>query len=882
MNLGTAIVGSVNGRAGTISGDLYVTGNADFESFAGTLVAAPGSNVGLGDSNGASVVYLEGASGSLSGDMGNSSVENAGSLRVFDAQLDSFENAGTANVDRLFATSSVLNTGLITTDGQIGGTITNRGVISGSGGLSGAQVLNEAVIKAEGMTISAPYVGSAESRIEGPGSILFESEYSDAGTVIAGGTLEILAPSTAGVVEVEVGDSPDVVDYRWSPDPVQFQGVLRVITDPARVFRIGESFDVVLYGARMGTFEVYEGMALEGGGFLEPLYDDERGVLSLVARGLNAAPVAVADTAETPEDTAVTVDVLANDTDADGDDLVVVGIPEQPTNGAAAVQNGEVVYFPGPNFVGTDVFSYTVSDGTLTAFGEVTVTVGGRNDAPVAVDDAVSTPEDVAVVVQVLANDSDPDDGSALAVAAVTQPAHGTATLGDDGAVTYTPEADFNGTDEFTYTVDDGQGPVGSPTGLRKATSTATVRVTVTPVNDAPLARDDVASTGEDNPVSVAVLSNDTDIDGDALSVIAAGGASFGQVAISGGTAVIYTPTAGFTGQDSFLYTVSDGNGGSSQARVSVTVSDLAPVARDDAAATVEDTAVSIDVLANDESRVGEPLAVASVSGASNGTVSVESGGTVLYTPEADFSGQDTFTYVTSDAGGSASGTVTVTVTPVNDAPSASVVTAPNGTLMISGDQGTPVPLAWSAATDPDGDAVDYRWELGSTASFATTLLTVTSSTTSAETTYGALADALATIGVGAGESVEVFQRVVSSDGALETAGTALALTIERGVMTAGEGSAPLAFDLSSAAPNPTRGALTVLVDLPLASTIHVEVFDLLGRKMHEMEAHVAAGRDVAVPLDLSTLQPGIYAYRVTAPLPAGEEVRTGRVTLVR
>ncbi len=181
------------------------------------------------------------------------------------------------------------------------------------------------------------------------------------------------------------------------------------------------------------------------------------------------------------------------------------------------------------------------------------------NNPPIATDDPTSTYEDTAVVVTVLANDTDPD-GDPLTVVSVGAAAHGTATT-DGNTVTYTPNTNFNGVESFGYTVSDGRG----------GSASAIITVAVLPVNDPPQALDDSTSTSQDNAVTVAVLANDADPDGDALSVAAVGSAGQGATSTDGAS-IIYTPTLGYTGTDSFSYTVTDGNGGQATAQVMVTV----------------------------------------------------------------------------------------------------------------------------------------------------------------------------------------------------------------------------------------------------------------------------------------------------------------------
>ncbi|MCP4307890.1 MAG: tandem-95 repeat protein, partial [bacterium] len=235
------------------------------------------------------------------------------------------------------------------------------------------------------------------------------------------------------------------------------------------------------------------------------------------------------------------------------------------------------------------------------------------------------------------------------------------------GTITYTPDEDFNGTDTFTYTVSDGAG----------GTDTATVTVTVGAVNDDPVAVDDDDTTDEDQAVIVDVVGNDSDVDGDPLSVIAVGAAGNGGVVDNGDGTLTYTPDDDFNGTDTFTYTVSDGAGGTDTATVTVTVGAVNddPVAVDDNDTTDEDQAITFGVLGNDSDVDGDDFFVLSVGEAANGTVNVgDIGGegvdSVTYTPDEDFVGSDTFTYTISDGnGGTDTATVTVNVGAVNDDP---------------------------------------------------------------------------------------------------------------------------------------------------------------------------------------------------------------------
>ncbi|MEW8505220.1 MAG: Ig-like domain-containing protein, partial [Candidatus Thiodiazotropha sp.] len=395
--------------------------------------------------------------------------------------------------------------------------------------------------------------------------------------------------------------------------------------------------------------------------------------VTVTVGAVNDAPVASDDSVGTNEDTPVTVDVLPNDSDPDGDTLTVISVT-QGTNGTVSIDpvSGNPVYTPNADFNGTDTFTYTVDDGNGgTDTATVTVTVGAVNDAPVATDDTVGTNEDTPVTVDVLPNDSDPD-GDTLTVVSVTQGANGSVAIDPvSGNPIYTPNADFNGTDTFTYSVDDGNG----------GTDTATVTVTVGAVNDAPVASDDSVGTNEDTPVTVDVLPNDSDPDGDTLTVVSVTQGANGTVVIdpiSGNP--VYTPNADFNGTDTFTYTVDDGNGGTDTATVTVTVGAVndAPVATDDTVGTNEDTPVTVDVLPNDSDPDGDTLTVVSVTQGTNGTVSIDPvSGNPVYTPNADFNGTDTFTYTVDDGnGGSDTATVTVTVDPVNDLPEITPATA--------------------------------------------------------------------------------------------------------------------------------------------------------------------------------------------------------------
>ena len=281
------------------------------------------------------------------------------------------------------------------------------------------------------------------------------------------------------------------------------------------------------------------------------------------------------------------------------------------------------------------------------------------NRDPVAADDKAAGLEDQPLAIaNPLANDSDLD-GDALTIASFTQGSHGSVTLGDNGAFTYTPTANYYGADSFTYTVSDGQG----------GAATATVNVTIASVNDVPTAQDIAAATDEDTPLVIAgLLGNAADLDGDLLTIAGLSQPTHGSVVLNNDGSVTYTPAADYFGPDSFSYTVTDGKGGTATATVRVTVDEVcdAPIAQEDVLAAVQGKWLQTgDLRANDLNIEGLPLNVVRFTQPTHGFVKYNGDGTFSYVSSTNYNGTDSFTYTIADPHGCVStATVTLTVSP--------------------------------------------------------------------------------------------------------------------------------------------------------------------------------------------------------------------------
>jgi cyclophilin family peptidyl-prolyl cis-trans isomerase len=310
--------------------------------------------------------------------------------------------------------------------------------------------------------------------------------------------------------------------------------------------------------------------------------------------------------------------------------------------------------------------------GTAVSFVNATLPIGLNYTVA---NDTLSVDEDSqANSLDVLANDIvDAGSGAILTIQAVEGlTSGGNATVASDGlSVIYTPAADFNGEEQFTYRVTNQSG----------VTATATATITVQSINDPPISRDDSFQLAENSVENfLTVLSNDDDgVDnGETLTITSVQTPPQGGQARVGNsdTVIIYTPPNGFVGTDTFTYTISDGRGGTSTSTITVTVGNVVPppTAVADSFTIQEDAAqASFDVLANDiPSETGETLSLGTVT-ASSGTASVSTDGLQLnYTPAANFAGTATVTYqLLGSLGGLTTGTATFVVTPVNDAPTA-------------------------------------------------------------------------------------------------------------------------------------------------------------------------------------------------------------------
>lgn len=349
---------------------------------------------------------------------------------------------------------------------------------------------------------------------------------------------------------------------------------------------------------------------------------------------------------------------------------------------------------------GTFTVEVTVSDFAGNADTDtVTVTV---EDAPTANNDEYTTSENSTLSVTasgVLENDVDPDDDT-LNATLLAGPTNGSLTLDADGSFTYTPNTSFTGTDSFTYNATDGS-----------LNDTATVTITVTPVNDAPTARNDSYTVSEstDRDLSTldisapGVLGNDSDPDGDSLSASVVRRPTNGTLTLAANGSLSYTPDQRYTGTDSFTYEATDGSlNDTATVTITVTETNQAPIARDDSYATNENETLNVSapgVLDDDTDPDSDDLSASVVNRPDNGTLTLNDNGSFSYIPVPGFNGSNSFTYEASDGSLTDTATVTITVESQDQppappepapAPPEPVVTAPDDDIYVPSRNGTP------------------------------------------------------------------------------------------------------------------------------------------------------------------------------------------------
>ena len=349
--------------------------------------------------------------------------------------------------------------------------------------------------------------------------------------------------------------------------------------------------------------------------------------VSITITPVNDAPVAPdlgGVQATVAEDATLTIDLLAQATDVEGDTLTTA-LVAGPQHGTLSVNaDGTFSYAADANYFGSDSFTYRVTDGSLeSGIATVNLTITAVNDAPVAADVQATVLEDGTVAITLVATDVD-NTRTELQFSIQTQPAHGVLIANANGTYSYTPAANFNGTDSFTYTVTDGN----------LVSNVATARITITAVNDAPVLAGDSLSLSEDNTLVIDPLKNASDVDSAKLVASVVTGPQHGSLIVNTNGGFNYIPDANFFGADSFTYLVTDGDLNSGTATVSLTVTAVndAPTLGNQALVLAEDSVLAGSLMATATDVDSTTLSAAIVARPQHGTLSVDADGTFSYT----------------------------------------------------------------------------------------------------------------------------------------------------------------------------------------------------------------------------------------------------------
>jgi uncharacterized protein (TIGR03437 family) len=406
---------------------------------------------------------------------------------------------------------------------------------------------------------------------------------------------------------------------------------------------------------------------------------------SITVNAVNDAPTAQNQSVSTAQNTAKAITLGGSDIDSNNLAFSIIG---QPSHGSVSGgSSAGRTYTPANGYSGPDSFTFRVSDGSLTADGTVSITVtAAANNPPSATNGSTSTNEDTAKSLTLLGSDP---DGDPITFSIVSQPSHGSVSGGTGSGRIYTPTSNYSGPDSFTFRVTDSA----------NATANATFSITVNAVNDAPTAQNQSVSTAQNTAKAITLGGSDIDSNNLTFSII--GQPSHGSVSGGSSAGRTYTPANGYSGPDSFTFRVSDGSltaDGTVSINVAAGASNDPPTVTDENVTTNEDTPKQITLQATDPD--GDSLTFQMMSAPSKGSLA-GGGATRMYTPNPDVNGPDAFTFRVDDGkGGSATGTVNIMITPVNDAPKAQ-----NQSVSTQKNKQLPVTLS---GTDVDGDALTF------------------------------------------------------------------------------------------------------------------------------------------------------------------------------